>query len=189
MTKRKISDIFEERVVSRKERNENGEWEIVEKVFHKKRPVGTASTMLRVIHFYVDGFIFSILIIPFQVYALKNPSPILNLLPILMYFLYYILLEFYFQKTLGKLVTKSIVVNEYGERPDFKSICYRALTRLVPFEPFSFFWSKDARWWHDSWAKTYVISESELSLINRIKAGEQPRKADEGQWDEWHKWQ
>ena len=48
------------------------------------------------------------------------------------YFTYYIIGEFYFQKTVAKHVTRSIVVNEYGERPDFKTICLRTFSCHTP---------------------------------------------------------
>lgn len=163
---------------------------MVERVFHRKRPVKSLNEPLRLLHFYLDGFIFGLATIPIDllnmISASNGPSIILGLFPILLYFSYYIGLEYYFQATIAKLITGSIVVNEYGERPDFKSICYRTLSRIVPLEPFSFFWSENKRFWHDSWSNTYVVSKEELALINKIRSGEKLEKLDR---DDWHNWQ
>jgi uncharacterized RDD family membrane protein YckC len=184
--KKKITDIFREQVITRKERNQYGEWETVEKVFQIKRPVDNLPALLRLFHLFIDGLIIN----GFYFLILNILSPMrLWMFGLLVPFVYYVFMEFYFQATIGKLLTGSVVVNEYGDKPDFKSICLRTIIRIVPFEPFSIFWVDGDRWWHDSWTKTYVISEGELSIINRIRAGEKPKRTDIGKWDEWHSWQ
>jgi len=75
--------------------------------------------------------------------------------------IYYLLLESLFGRTVGKIVTGSIVVNENGIKPSFKIICVRTLCRLIPFEVLSFL-SKSARFWHDSFSKTYVVEKRDL---------------------------
>ena len=69
---------------------------------------------------------------------------------------YLVPLELYFGRTLGKLVTGTRVVNESGEAPTFSQVFWRSMCRFIPFEAFSFFTS-DARGWHDSIPKTYVV--------------------------------
>jgi len=78
------------------------------------------------------------------------------LLTYVCYFLYYLFFESIFGKTLGKLITGTVVVNELGTKPTFKQFFARSLCRLIPFEPFSFFGSKGYGW-HDSIPNTYVI--------------------------------
>jgi uncharacterized RDD family membrane protein YckC len=189
MTKKKITDIFREKAITRKERNQYGEWEYVERVIHQKRAVANLSLALRAAHFYIDGLIVTLILIPISILDAYYPWVIWDFFPALTYFSYYILSEFYFQKTIAKKLTGSLVVNEYGEKPDFKIICLRTLARIVPFNPFSTFWTDDGRFWHDTWTKTFVISKEELYLIDRIRNGENPKKSDEGYWDEWHSWQ
>jgi len=70
--------------------------------------------------------------------------------------LYYIPLEAAFGRTLGKLITGTKVVNEAGGTPTFGQIVGRTLCRFIPFEAFSFL-SQEARGWHDSIPKTYVV--------------------------------
>lgn len=67
---------------------------------------------------------------------------------------YYIPLEYFTGRTLGKLITGTKVINADGEKPTFNQILLRTLARTVPFEPFSFLGD---RGWHDKWTDTYVI--------------------------------
>jgi uncharacterized RDD family membrane protein YckC len=70
--------------------------------------------------------------------------------------IYYSVLEASTGKTIAKFITKTKVVNEKGEKPDFGTILLRSLCRFIPFEPFSFFGS-DNSGWHDKLSKTRVI--------------------------------
>jgi uncharacterized RDD family membrane protein YckC len=69
---------------------------------------------------------------------------------------YYIPLEATWGRTIGKLITGTKVVNEDGRRPSFAKIIGRTFSRFIPFEAFSFF-GADARGWHDTLSKTYVV--------------------------------
>lgn len=59
-------------------------------------------------------------------------------------------------KTIGKLLTGTKVVDSTGGPASIKTAFLRSLCRYIPFEPFSFL-SSDARGWHDSITKTWVI--------------------------------
>lgn len=74
---------------------------------------------------------------------------------------YYLVLESIFGRTMGKIITGSIVVNENGIKPNFGIIFKRTLCRLIPFDAFSFL-SKSERIWHDSLSKTYVVEKADL---------------------------
>jgi len=187
--RKKITDIFREKLVTRKEHNEYGEIETVDRVFKIKRPVDNLSSTRRLINFFVDWLSLTLIQYPIRVMNQANPSWTWILVSIFIVFSYYILFEYYLQRTIGKFVTGSLVVNEYGDRPDFKTICLRTLIRIFPFDIVSFFWQGENRWWHDTWTRTYVITKDELSLITRILAGEKPKRTDQGKWDEWHSWQ
>jgi len=71
---------------------------------------------------------------------------------------YYFSLEFSTGRTLGKLITRTKVVDEEGNKPSWRKILGRTFTRIVPFEPFSFL-GKDGRGLHDRWPNTYVIKQ------------------------------
>lgn len=72
-------------------------------------------------------------------------------------FTYYFILEFYFQKTLGKIVTHSKVVTENGEKSTFRKIILRTIYRFIPIDWISFIFSRNGM--HDKLSKTKVISD------------------------------
>jgi uncharacterized RDD family membrane protein YckC len=64
--------------------------------------------------------------------------------------------EYLTGRTLAKYITKTKVIDENGEKPDFKKILLRTLSRIFPFEPLSFLVSGNTGW-HDEWSKTIVV--------------------------------
>jgi len=74
---------------------------------------------------------------------------------------YYNFFEILFSRTIGKFVTKTIVVDESGELPDHQVILIRSLCRLIPFFPFSFL-SVPTLGWHDRISKTFVVKQQLL---------------------------
>lgn len=74
---------------------------------------------------------------------------------------YYLVFESLFGRTMGKIITGSIVVDENGLKPSFGVVCTRTLCRLIPFDALSFL-SKSGRIWHDSFSKTYVVEKKDL---------------------------
>ena len=75
--------------------------------------------------------------------------------------IYYTFYEAVLGATPGKLLTETRVLNEDGTKPSFGSILTRTLSRLVPFEPFSFF-ANDG--WHDKWSDTIVVKEKKPTI-------------------------
>jgi uncharacterized RDD family membrane protein YckC len=84
-----------------------------------------------------------------------------RLLFILFTIIYYTVTEGFFGRSLAKLVTGTIVVDENGEKPDFGTIFKRSLCRIIPFEGLSFLGSS-GRGWHDSMSDTYVVNKKAL---------------------------
>jgi uncharacterized RDD family membrane protein YckC len=72
---------------------------------------------------------------------------------------YYALSEALFGRTLGKLVTRTWVVNESGGKPTFAQILGRSAARSIPFEPFSFFGTEPTGW-HDRLSGTRVVRKA-----------------------------
>jgi len=70
--------------------------------------------------------------------------------------LYYCVAEGLTGRTLGKVVTRTRVVDEQGRRPPFGRVVARSLLRIVPFEWIGLF-EKDRRTLHDFGSKTYVV--------------------------------
>jgi uncharacterized RDD family membrane protein YckC len=75
---------------------------------------------------------------------------------------YYVPMEGLFGLTVGKLVTGTRVVNEYGEPPSWGQVLGRTLCRFIPFEPLSMFGSQ-RRAWHDLIPKTYVVRKRQVA--------------------------
>jgi uncharacterized RDD family membrane protein YckC len=122
----------------------------------KRRRLGT---------FIVDvfGYLFMCLIVGFLAGFIfgRAAAEFLNAAPqlfgILMFISYYILLESLSQRTLGKIAFGTIVVNEVGEKPTFRQVVIRSVSRFIPFEAISCF---GERGWHDSLSKTHVVLKS-----------------------------
>lgn len=70
------------------------------------------------------------------------------------FFVYYLFFEGIWARTPGKWLLGTVVVDESGRPPSFGQVLGRTASRLIPFEPFSFFGTLG---WHDSLPKTRVI--------------------------------
>lgn len=71
---------------------------------------------------------------------------------------YYIPFEYNSQKTLGKIITKTKVVTLDGNRPELMDIVSRTFCRLIPFDRFSFFFTRNG--FHDAISGTKVIKDN-----------------------------
>lgn len=91
-----------------------------------------------------------------------------NLLWVIFMLIYYIGMEAAMQKTLGKIITGTIVVSETGSKPAFKNILGRSLCRIFSIEAFSFLGSYP-RGWHDSASGTYVVDAKKYNKALEIK--------------------
>ncbi len=96
---------------------------------------------------------------------------VVDILLLLLYPFLYGFCEYIWQRTPGKYLTKTIVIDEYGNKPDLRTIILRSLIRIVPFEPFSCF-GKHSRGWHDRWSNTWVVTENELAEIQKLLSEE-----------------
>ncbi len=82
-------------------------------------------------------------------------------------FLYYFLMEAYMGgRTLGKMVTGSVVVNKNGEMATPANIAGRTLCRFIPFDNVSFIFT---RGWHDSISDTYVVDKKKWENARTIE--------------------
>ena len=102
--------------------------------------------------------------------GLENMNSLLErLITAVVFIIFYFTLESLSQKTIGKLITKTKVVLENGEKPGPETIIIRSLCRIIPFEPFSFLGTLP-KGWHDTMSKTYVVD---------VKVFEEHKKAHE----------
>lgn len=88
-------------------------------------------------------------------------------IPIFILFFYFSVMEFLTGKSVGKAITRTTVVLENGEKPNYKTIAIRTVSRFVPFEWISFL-GTPSRGWHDSWSNTYVVRDTVLKEHKRL---------------------
>ncbi|TCP22603.1 RDD family protein [Tenacibaculum skagerrakense] len=106
----------------------------------------------RFVNYIIDHLI---IIILFSIISILLTSSS-ELMYFLIYIFYYLLLEFLNNgQTIGKLVTKTRVVNLTNEKPTFRRILWRTLLRLNPFDIMSYLVGQEG---HDSISKTKLIN-------------------------------
>jgi len=133
-----------------------------------------ASQGQRLANMFVDMIIYYILLIVFSailgiVLGLIGGMDLVNSVVDSSYFsllvtystilIYFIFFEYFFQKTVGKYLSKTIVVDENGEKPTMSQIVGRSFARIIPFDAFSYLGSS-ARGWHDTLPNVYVVDEN-----------------------------
>ncbi len=73
------------------------------------------------------------------------------------YITYYVIMETKYQKTIGKFLTKTKVVNQNGTKPEIGDIFRRTFCRLIPFDRISFLFT--ANGFHDRLSSTTIIKD------------------------------
>jgi uncharacterized RDD family membrane protein YckC len=89
-------------------------------------------------------------------------------LGIVILIVYYMIFETITGRTLGKYITNTKVLTEDGQKPEADKILYRTLSRMIPFEAFSFL-GDEGRGWHDSIAKTVVVDVKKYNEIVELQ--------------------
>jgi len=115
---------------------------------------------IRFVNFLIDFIIWLIIafILTFPFDANNGTHMLIGYLIIFSTFIaYYGIMEIKFQKTVGKFVTKTKVVNLNGEKPEKSDIISRTFCRLIPFDRISFLFTKNG--FHDSLSKTKVVKD------------------------------
>ena len=119
------------------------------------------NSWIRLLHFVIDlfaSFVIALLLsLPIDLLVKTNNQFIIQLtsfIVLLISFLgYYIVMEFKYQKTLAKFITKTKVVKMSGQKPEISDIIIRTLFRLIPF-----IFTKNG--FHDYLSKTTVIKDN-----------------------------
>lgn len=125
------------------------------------------SPLTRFLHFIIDtiAFLLLALICGFLldlIFKTADQNIIrLTIYPIFLasYLGYFIFMEYKFQKTIGKFLTKTKVVKINGDKPDLSDIVARAFCRLIPFDRVSFIFVRNG--FHDYLSKTTVIKDEQ----------------------------
>jgi uncharacterized RDD family membrane protein YckC len=176
-----ITELTESRWRTTYNINEYGERERDREEFIAIRPVKSISSGPRFAHLIIDFIAFQLVIVVisyfFEIFInLTKSNVVLNLSigligTLVLFLLYpglYVLCEYMWQKTPGKYLTKTVVIDEYANKPEFRAIVLRSLIRLVPFEPLSCYQDKYSNCWHDRWSKTWVVPEEEVIELKRL---------------------
>jgi uncharacterized RDD family membrane protein YckC len=116
----------------------------------------------RIGNFIIDSIVVVILIIIQAVIlnaffgALSNEVlDLFNIYCCLFYCFYYLLFEYFLGKTPGKYLTKTRVVNYFGEKPTFKLLLIRSALRIMPYDHLSFLFGQGL---HDDLSKCLVVN-------------------------------
>jgi uncharacterized RDD family membrane protein YckC len=126
--------------------------------------MNTADKGIRVGNYLIDTACFTIIFL-IQSLILENfpqivpdeGSPFSGIYFIIFYFSYYFLFEYFFSKTPGKFLTKTIVINSYGQKASAKLIFIRSICRIIPIDNFSFLFGSGL---HDTISHTQVVLSS-----------------------------
>lgn len=170
----KITEIYETRSTTREKRNELGEIETSKEPVKIKRKVKTIQGGPRFGHYLLDVIVMVAIVLVLIALGImdereftqggRNGGFSINYSSYIVLVLYYCASEFFMGRTIGKMATKSYVIDENAEKPEFGTILVRNLIRLIPFEAFS---CLSERGWHDKWSKTWVVSEEEWNYLKK----------------------
>ena len=124
----------------------------------------TVSSGIRFVNYIIDSIVIAliIMIIIFgSLFLLRTNFESAYFLVLIMLFLsilfYYAFMEYKYQKTVSKFITKTKVVTSNGEKPNLNDIIIRTLCRLIPFDRISFLFTKNG--FHDKLSNTKVIND------------------------------
>jgi uncharacterized RDD family membrane protein YckC len=74
---------------------------------------------------------------------------------------YYLVCETAWQRTIGKLVTGTRVIDVAGGRPGALQVIGRTVIRYIPLEFITYLDRPQPAGWHDRWSSTRVITQKE----------------------------
>ena len=174
---RKITELSETRYKTVREKDATGKKIPKQVEYRAYREVHVISGGKRFAHAFVDIIVYSVLYSFIEyLWQSVSQSDVLGSLftgffmTLVFWFsfpIYYVLFEHFLQRTPGKFLTKSLVIDEYGNKPEIGTNILRNIIRWVPFEAFSCLFSD--RGWHDRWSDTYVVTEDEYLKIKELQ--------------------
>ncbi len=128
---------------------------LIEKNFHIDQ---LANSGQRLLNFLIDTFI---VIVVFSLLSRNLPIDGNRMLFLVVYLVYYSMLEWFFGKTIGKYLTKTTVICDNGEKITFGTALMRSIIRLIPFETFTYL-GRIPYGWHDKFTKTIILPDKEI---------------------------
>lgn len=97
---------------------------------------------VRLANFLIDIIIIVVISI-FLIIMLGTDYIHEKILPYLVMFLYYLIMEATTGQTVGKMMTNTKVVRKDGSKASFVRICMRSLLRLFPLDVFTYLFGKE----------------------------------------------
>jgi len=122
-----------------------------------------ANYLIDLVSFYIFMYVFSYVLVNLSydlaVIIYGDGHEIVGRLIVLVFYgMYMGLIEAAFKgRSIGKLITGTVAVNEDGSRINGQTALLRGLSRAVPFNALSALGSPCYPW-HDKWIKTYVVN-------------------------------
>ena len=133
-----------------------------------------AALPTRMLNYVIDQIIFLLMImglknlgVAIKLENLQNESTQVLLYLLLINTLYYFFMELFTGKTIGKIITRTHVVDSEGEKPTLKAIVIRSLCRNIPFDNLSYLIMPQG--WHDQISGTSVVHDSYTHSKQRNK--------------------
>lgn len=147
-------------------------------------PIKPTRMIKRIVNLLIDTFFFYVLILTFAfviaiiypslIDVMAQPHPVIDqLVGSLLFASYYLVFENWLGKSPGKIITKTKVVDKNGEKPVFKMIVWRSLSRMIPFD-FITFVKQTPVGMHDRLSQTFVVDDRPRVSFDRLLADDEP---------------
>ncbi len=118
-----------------------------------------ASTFSRFLNFCIDSFLFLVLSrLSLKLLTANGIMTDPKWFSIGLYFLYYFLSEYFFEKSPAKWITKTKVELMNPQAQKAIALAIRTLVRLMPLDIISYLFTKNG--FHDRWSNTQTVSEN-----------------------------
>lgn len=131
----------------------------------------TVSSGIRFLNFVIDLLVclFIIFVLVYSLNVLVNKHMLVgSFIVFATYILYYVIFEIRFQRTLGKMLTKTKVVTINEEVPSFTDIIIRSVLRIFPFDGFTFLLMPNGL--HDRLSNTKVVKVNKKTTDNKASS-------------------
>lgn len=175
---KKITELTQTKWRTIKDKDAEGNVIRSKEEYDARRPVKTVYGWTRFGHYLIDAIIlggvyFGIMFaldtdLTYEVGLRRNSIFRIDLTSYALTLVYYFAFEVATGQTLGKMITQTVVIDEYGKKPQADRLLGRTLCRLIPFEAFSCI-GEHSHGWHDKISKTWTVSKEELKTLQKLQ--------------------
>lgn len=120
--------------------------------------------LLRFTNLLIDTTLFTLFIyVFFSLFKTIIPQENVFFIAVVLYFLYYFLQEYFFKKTIGKIITKTEVISTLeNKKYFFWQIVLRTLIRCVIVDIISYLFTDNG--FHDLFSKTQTVKATKVEF-------------------------